>query len=201
MQSIPPQLISLRFILILSTNIRLGLLSGLFPSGFAINIIYEFLFSPIRATWGRAMLWWQGTHITWIVHYAIIKHRTYSGKWLASVKRDVSRVVWTVLIHVANFHGRGLSHWSHNAIWSCLFRLAVCCAYSLFRLLVLTTEHDLLRPPLRLPRLRLSECKCCSLAHGDRAPLICMMRARACVYTCPSSMTRQWNYKLKKIEI
>jgi hypothetical protein len=39
----------LRSILILSTNLRLGLPSGLFPSGFPTNIVYAFLYSPIRA--------------------------------------------------------------------------------------------------------------------------------------------------------
>jgi hypothetical protein len=44
----PP--ICLRSILILSTHPRLGLPMGLFPSGFPTNILYAFLFSPIRAT-------------------------------------------------------------------------------------------------------------------------------------------------------
>jgi hypothetical protein len=35
----------------LSTYLRLGLPSGLFPSGFPTNILYAFLFSPIRATY------------------------------------------------------------------------------------------------------------------------------------------------------
>jgi hypothetical protein len=34
--------------LILSTHLRLGLLSGLFSSGFLANIIYAFLFSPMK---------------------------------------------------------------------------------------------------------------------------------------------------------
>jgi hypothetical protein len=42
--------ISLRFILILSTHLRLGLHSGLFPSGFPTSILYAFLFSTIHAT-------------------------------------------------------------------------------------------------------------------------------------------------------
>jgi hypothetical protein len=37
-------------ILILSTHLRLGLPSGLFLSGFPTNILYAFIFSPIRAT-------------------------------------------------------------------------------------------------------------------------------------------------------
>jgi hypothetical protein len=37
-------------ILILSTYLRLGLPSGLFPFGFPTNILYTFLFSPIHAT-------------------------------------------------------------------------------------------------------------------------------------------------------
>jgi hypothetical protein len=38
----------LTYILILSTHLRLGLPSGLFPSGLPINILYAFLFSPIH---------------------------------------------------------------------------------------------------------------------------------------------------------
>jgi hypothetical protein len=33
----------------LSTHLLLGLPSGLLPSGFPTNILYAFLFSPIRA--------------------------------------------------------------------------------------------------------------------------------------------------------
>jgi hypothetical protein len=49
-QSIPSHPITLRSILILSSHLRLGLPSGPFPSGFPTNILYAFLFSPIRAT-------------------------------------------------------------------------------------------------------------------------------------------------------
>jgi hypothetical protein len=37
-------------ILILFTHLRLGLPSGLFPSGFPTIILYAFFFAPIRAT-------------------------------------------------------------------------------------------------------------------------------------------------------
>jgi hypothetical protein len=49
-KSNPHHPISIRSILILSTDLRLGLPSGLFPSGLPTNILYAFLVFPIRAT-------------------------------------------------------------------------------------------------------------------------------------------------------
>jgi hypothetical protein len=45
-QSIPPHPISLRYIFTLSTHLHLGLPSGLFPSGFPINILHAFPLLP-----------------------------------------------------------------------------------------------------------------------------------------------------------
>jgi hypothetical protein len=60
-QSIPPHPTSLRSILILSTHLRLGLPSGLFPSGFPINIVYAFLLSPF-------VLYACPSHPPWLDH-------------------------------------------------------------------------------------------------------------------------------------
>jgi hypothetical protein len=49
-QSIPPYLISLRFIWISSSHLHLSLPSGFFPSGFHPKILHSFLFSPMLAT-------------------------------------------------------------------------------------------------------------------------------------------------------
>jgi len=49
-QSIPPHPTSWRSILILSSHLRLGLSSDLFPSGFPTTTLYMPLLSPIRAT-------------------------------------------------------------------------------------------------------------------------------------------------------
>jgi hypothetical protein len=49
-RSSPYHTISLRSVWILSTHLRLGLPSGLFPFGFPTNVLNAFLLSPIRAT-------------------------------------------------------------------------------------------------------------------------------------------------------
>jgi hypothetical protein len=53
----------------LSTHLRLGLPSGLLPSGFPTNILYAFFLSPIRATCP--------THLTLINFILIILGEEY----------------------------------------------------------------------------------------------------------------------------
>jgi len=48
--TIPSHPISVRYILILTPHLRLGLSSGLFPSGFPIKTFYAFLMYPMHAT-------------------------------------------------------------------------------------------------------------------------------------------------------
>jgi hypothetical protein len=50
-QFTPSHPISLRSTLILSTHLRLGHSSGLFPTGFPTNMLYTFLVAPIRSTY------------------------------------------------------------------------------------------------------------------------------------------------------
>jgi hypothetical protein len=69
-QSIPSHPIVLRSILILSNHPRLGLLSGLFPSGFPTNILYVLL--PIRVTCP--------THVSWVpCHHGMARPQVAVG--------------------------------------------------------------------------------------------------------------------------
>ena len=67
-QSIYPHPTSWRSILILSTHLRLGLPSGLIPSGFLTKNLYTTLSSPIRATC-PAHTWNRITKINQILYF------------------------------------------------------------------------------------------------------------------------------------
>ena len=64
-QSIPLHLTYWRSILILSSHLRLGLPSGLFPSGFPTKTLYTPLLSPIRATFPAHQIHLE--FITWTI--------------------------------------------------------------------------------------------------------------------------------------
>jgi hypothetical protein len=71
---------SKRSILIFYIHIRLGLPSGLFPSGFLTNNLYKFLFSPIRATCPFHLI----VSLTGCIHHLMkqfISHSTGSDQW------------------------------------------------------------------------------------------------------------------------
>jgi hypothetical protein len=61
--TIPSHPASLRSILILSTHLRLGLHSGLFPSGFATDLLNAFHF-PIRATCPANLIFTKSSTLT-----------------------------------------------------------------------------------------------------------------------------------------
>jgi hypothetical protein len=64
----------LRSILILSTHLHLGFPSGLFPSSFATNILYAFLFHPNRATYPAHLI-----HFDLIILIILGKITSYEG--------------------------------------------------------------------------------------------------------------------------
>jgi hypothetical protein len=116
-QSVPPNHVPLTSILILSAHLSLCLRSGLLPSGFATNILYAFLLSPVRATC-CAHLILVGLIIVIILgesssyeapHYAILSHLL--SPHLSSVQisssapcSQTSSVYATFLVSETKFH-------------------------------------------------------------------------------------------------
>ena len=90
-QSSPCHPTSWRFILILSSHLRFGLPSGLFPSGFPIKTLYTPLLSPIRASWfvtvvTKVFHWnlslsTSTSRIRFSYHFCIITHLLTIRKW------------------------------------------------------------------------------------------------------------------------
>ena len=75
-QSIYPHPTSWRSILILSTHLRIGLPSGLIPSGFPTKTLYTPLSSPIRATCPAHLIL-----LDFITRTIVGSRKTYSQKF------------------------------------------------------------------------------------------------------------------------
>jgi hypothetical protein len=70
----------------LSVHLRLGLPSGLFPSGFPTNILYTFLFSPIRAKCYYCLLLEIRRHVV----RSCLRYCTNSQKVVGSTPNNVT---------------------------------------------------------------------------------------------------------------
>jgi hypothetical protein len=87
----------LRSILILSRHLRLGLPSGLFPSGFLINILYAFLFSPHSCYMPRS------SHPSWLDQVNLHNNKNLLTIFLV--------ILYTVLFRLQPFPINQLSDW------------------------------------------------------------------------------------------
>ena len=90
----PRYLVPLRSILILSTHLRLGLPSGILPSGFPTKTLYTPLSSPIRATCQAHLI---------LLHFitrAILgeQYRSLSSSLCSSLQSTVTSLPWVQIL-------------------------------------------------------------------------------------------------------
>jgi len=84
-----PQPTSWRPILILSSHLRLGLPSGLFPSALHIKSLYTPLLSPIRAACPAHLIYYNGM-------YNINTSHKYSVKIIKYILAAINTIIWTL---------------------------------------------------------------------------------------------------------